>query len=85
MPSSVVCLGGFMCSGKTSVGRVLAARLGRDFIDTDRRGVVVTTGIQAIVVDPDAEVTYSAIDPDQEGPTLALVVTIQFILMHGEC
>lgn len=35
MPSSVVCLGGFMCSGKTSVGRVLAARLGRDFIDTD--------------------------------------------------
>ncbi|NLK20071.1 MAG: shikimate kinase [Synergistaceae bacterium] len=29
-------IGGFMCSGKTSVGMELARRLGREFADTDR-------------------------------------------------
>ncbi len=31
-----IVLTGFMGTGKTTVGRVLAARLGREFIDTDR-------------------------------------------------
>ena len=66
-------------------GHDLAVGIMGDFIDTERRGVPSITGIQAIVIDPDAEVTYSPIDPDQEGPTLALVVTIQFVLMHGDC
>lgn len=66
-------------------GHDLAVGLMGDFIDTDRRGVVATTGIQALVVDPEADVTYSPIDPDQDGPTLAIVATIQFILTHGDC
>ena len=35
MRSGVVCLGGFMCSGKSSVGRELSLRLRREFLDTD--------------------------------------------------
>lgn len=36
-PDSVIALIGFMGSGKTTIGRKLAERLGRDFIDLDSR------------------------------------------------
>ena len=35
MHSGNICIGGFMCSGKTSVGRELSRRLGWEFLDTD--------------------------------------------------
>ena len=35
MTEKSIFLGGFMCSGKTSVGKTLSARLGWSFIDTD--------------------------------------------------
>jgi shikimate kinase/3-dehydroquinate synthase len=34
VPASVILIG-FMCTGKTAVGRAVAARLGRPFVDTD--------------------------------------------------
>jgi len=50
---------GYRCTGKSSVGKLLGARLGRSFIDTDclqqactsERRVVVTGG--AVVLDGD--------------------------------
>lgn len=36
MPEKGIFLVGFMASGKSAVGRLLARRLGRDFVDTDR-------------------------------------------------
>ena len=41
---------GYRCTGKTSVGRCLASRLGRSFVDTDVMdvGTVCNTIIQKI-------------------------------------
>jgi len=36
MPHSNIILTGFMATGKSTIGRALAARLGTDFIDTDQ-------------------------------------------------
>lgn len=43
MKTSLIYLTGFMCSGKTTIGSILANTLGRDFIDLDKE-IHLTTG-----------------------------------------
>lgn len=62
----------------------LATGIVTDWLTADRRGVSATTGILAIVPDPEDLVTYSRIEAD-EGPPLAVVAEIAFILVHGDC
>ena len=63
----------------------LATGLMADFITADRRGVSATTGILALFVTFDKEVTYSPVEPEDDGPPVAIILTIEFTLMHGDC
>ena len=48
-PETPICLVGMMGAGKTTVGRDLARRLGRRFVDIDQE-VVARTGVQIPVI-----------------------------------
>ena len=57
---SNIALIGFMCAGKTSVGRLLAASLGKKFIDTDN--VIEKTAYKTIseIFDSEGEIGFRA-------------------------
>lgn len=63
----------------------LATGLMADFITADRRGVSATTGILALFVTFGKEVTYSPVASEDDGPPVAIIMTIEFTLMHGDC
>ena len=57
-------LTGFMATGKTKVGRILAERLGRPFVDTDN--LIVATAGKSIpeIFDQDGEDAFRRIEHD---------------------
>ena len=59
-----VVLVGLMGSGKTTVGRRLAARLGRDFIDADDALAEITDRTIAEIFATDGEDAFRAIEAD---------------------
>ena len=59
-----VVLVGLMGSGKTTVGRRLAARLDRDFIDADEALVQITDRTVAEIFETDGEDAFRAIEAD---------------------
>jgi hypothetical protein len=63
---------------------VLARGLVESFLAADYAGVAATTGINVVVPDPDKLVTYTLIDAD-EGPPLAVVAEVGFIITEGNC
>lgn len=59
-----VVLVGLMGAGKTTVGRRLAARLDRDFIDADEALVAITDRTIADIFETDGEERFRAIEAD---------------------
>ncbi|MGH9085442.1 MAG: shikimate kinase [Acidimicrobiales bacterium] len=59
-----VVLVGLMGSGKTTVGRRLAARLGREFIDADRALEEITDRTIADIFETDGEAAFRDIEAD---------------------
>lgn len=59
-----VVLVGLMGSGKTTVGRRLAARLGRDFVDADDALVEITDRTIAEIFETDGEAGFRALEAD---------------------
>lgn len=75
----MIVLVGFMGAGKTSVGRPLARRLGRDFVDSDAAIVAATGRDIPEIFQTEGEAGFRAIEARQiqellEGPEVVLAL-----------
>src|SRR6185369_10624535 len=59
-----IVLTGFMCTGKSEVGRRLAKRLGRSFVDTDQLVEIRAGKTVAAIFAADGEQAFRALERD---------------------
>jgi shikimate kinase len=84
-----VVLVGLMGSGKTTVGRRLAARLGRDFIDADQALEEIVDRTIADIFETDGEAAFRAIEADVleellEHHTPAVIASGGGVVLHAD-
>ncbi|HLL71855.1 MAG TPA: shikimate kinase [Pyrinomonadaceae bacterium] len=64
MPPGRIVLTGFMCAGKTTVARALAARLGCAMLDTDEAIIEREGRTVASIIDADGEARFRRLESD---------------------